>query len=192
MSKIAIWLTTGMLLIYIPFVSGFFYWVSGCEVTDKLITPFSWALSAKEMGLTPIATKGDVDCIRWLVDESKQDLVIVGDTNSVCLLEGHIQYWANPARDRIRDIKDIFSLDRCYLFLTDRSIRYGEYTYCTDIGLRKHYAFDISDNGDGCLTYVADVPQRDGTIVTKTTLIKEVYKSGNARVYEKVNNQTDE
>ena len=189
MSKIAIWLTTGMLLIYFVFTSGLYYWASGCEVTDKLITPFSWALSAKERGLTPIATEGDMDCIRWLVDESKQDLVIVGDTNSVALLEGHIEYWADVRRDRIRNIKDIFSLDRCYLFLTDRSMRYGEYTYCTDVGLRRHYAFDISDNGDGCLTYTADVPEGD-VIVTKTTLIKEAYRSGNSRVYEKVESTT--
>lgn len=190
MNKIAIWLTTGILLIYFVFTSGLYYWASGCEVTNKLITPFSWALSAKEMGLTPIATKGDIDCIRWLQEQSDQDLMITCDTNATYLFIGHIGMntfsETGVLQGRLAGIKDVFLLDQCYLFFSDWGIRYRKHIYCSDVGLRGHYTFSISDNGNGCLTYVANIPQGGGVIVTKTTFIKEVYRSGNARVYEKI------
>lgn len=187
MAKLTIWFIIGILLTYLMFTSGFVYWASRCEVTDKLITPYSWSMSAGK-GFTPIALKGDIDCIHWILNESDQGMMVASDSNGVLLLEGHMEYVGmNPKRqDRFEDINNIFSLNRCYLFLTDWSIRHMKYTYCADVGLRWNFPFDISDNGDGILSYTADVPDIFGNISVKTVFIKEVYRSGNARVYEKV------
>jgi len=172
-------------------MSGLFYWASGCEETGKLITPYSWALSADEMGFTPIATKGDIDCIHWVLEETDPDIIIVSDSNGVFLFEGYTEYISKdyePIRgegDRLLWINDIFDLDQCYLFLTDWNTRKGKYTECVDVGLKVNRAFTISNNENGCLTYVADVRESGGIIVVKTVLIKEVYRSGDSVIYEK-------
>ena len=191
MNKIAIWLTTGMLLIYFVFTSGLYYWASRCEVTDEFITPFSWALNA-ENGFTLIATEGDINCVQWLLEESDSDLVFVCDSNGAFLFTGHMEVVPSVSvrncaeKDRLEWINSIFTLDRCYLFLTDWNIRNRQYIECTDVGLRTHFHFNISDKGDGCLDYSADILKEDKSIVVKTVSIKEVYKSGNSAVYEKV------
>ena len=41
MNKVAIWITTILLLIYFIFTSGLYYWASGSDETGSFIVPFS-------------------------------------------------------------------------------------------------------------------------------------------------------
>lgn len=196
MTKLGIWLTVGILLPYSVFTTGLFYWASRCEVTDRLITPFSWALSAEERGFVSIATESDIDCVHWLLDEGDPDLRVACNVNGTVLLMGYMEHLGGgPSEDKPwRAINYIFLLDECYLFLTDWNTRHGEYIMGSDIGLRFIYPFRIEDVGDGCLWYVNIVPRLCGVEQIKgqqRVPIQEVYRSGNSVVYEKVTNVRD-
>lgn len=187
MNKKAIWIITSILLAYFVFTSGLYYWASGCDVTDKLITPFSWALSAKERGFTPIATKSDMDCIRWIIDNGDTELAVARDSNGAFLMIGWMKIATGASYDRARStgkvvgFADIKATPNCYIFITDWNSRNGKYTYCSDVGLRKHYPFCIEKVKNGYILtyeYVSNVPQ--------SILMGEVYRSGNSVVYERL------
>ena len=198
MSKLTTWLVTGLLLVYFIFTSGFVYWVSGCEVTDELITPFSWSLSA-DKGFTPIATEGDIDCIHWLLYESNPDIQIIADSSEDFLLTGYMEILtgaslgADISRDRIEAIWDIFTLDQCYLFHTDWNSRNDKHVACSDVGLKSLYPFKLENKEDGYPLYSTCVPKWENsrTIYVPATIqvqVKEVFRSGNSVVYEKLAN----
>jgi len=90
MSKIAIWLTTGILLFTFIFYSGLVYEVTGKDVTDKLIVPYSASLSGERTGLFGIYTEDDVRCAEWLAYESDQSIPVVGDGNTWLLMKGYL------------------------------------------------------------------------------------------------------
>ena len=189
MNKPSVWVTTMLLLVYVVFISGLFYWVSGSNETNKLITPFSWALSAKEQGLTPIATKGDMDCVHWLVDSMHKDVVVIADSNGVYMLMGWTEYPTGASYDdsmghlKMRPPYSATSQAACYIFMTDWNVRNSKYTYCTDVGLRKHLPYGIEETVNGGLLLYGINYSVDGS---QSMVIREVYKSGNSVIYEKV------
>lgn len=198
MTKLAIWLTVGILLPYYIFTSGLAYWASGSEVTGGFIVPFSWALSA-DRGFTPIATEGDIDCVEWLLYESDPDILVLADSNGFFLFTGHMQavtgasFDAARPKDRVEGICDIFTLDQCYLFHTDWNVRNGKQTDCTNVGLRRQYPFKIENKEDGCLlysTYVQKVINSHIIYVPHPGQVQigEVFRSGDSVVYEKLAN----
>jgi hypothetical protein len=195
MNKKSIWITVAILLLYfVPFTSGLWYWASGTKVTDKLITPFSWALSAKERGFTPIATKGDMDCIHWILESGNQDLATVSDSNGIFLLtgwEGRIVLSSGSKKVRMEFMYNITSVPQCYVFLTDWVVRHGKYIDCTDIGLRRYlpYRIDTKANGELWL-YVYGYKPKTSQVssIAQPSLIKEVFRSGNSIIYEKLAN----
>lgn len=189
LSKRAIWITVAILLLYyLPFTSGLYYWASGTSVTDKLITPFSWALSAKERGFTPIATKGDIDCVHWIIEKGNRDLVTVCDSNGTYLLIGYKgKADASSGRDssyrKMIFMSQIGSVSQCYVFLTDWNIRNSKYTNAYSPGLRMNLPYSIETKMDGeLLLYVFDYKGNK----LQPALVKEVYRSGNSIVYEKL------
>jgi hypothetical protein len=193
MSKKSIWITVVILLLYfVPFTSGLWYWASGTKVTNKLITPFSWALSAKERGFTPIATKGDTHCIHWILESGNQDLATVSDSNGLFLLtgyEGRVNVASVGNTARMKFMYDITSIPQCYVFLTNWDVRYGKYIDCTDIGLRIHipYRIDTKPNGELWLyVYEYKYSTKQMILIEQPSLIKEVFRSGNSVVYEKI------
>ncbi len=95
MSKIAIWSTTGILLAYFVFTSGLVYEATGSEVTDKLIVPYSAALSGERTGLFGVYIEDDIRCAEWLAYESDPNIPIVGDGNTWLLMKGYV---TQPAR----------------------------------------------------------------------------------------------
>lgn len=183
MSKIAVWLTALLLLVYLVFTSGLFYWLSECEVTNSLVTPFSWALSDRERGLTPIATKGDIDCVHWLIDNEDKNSVTMGDSNGSYLLRG----WVVPPVAAIDFVESNpkSTYGTLYIFLTDWNVRYGKYTYCTNVGLRTHYPYhiDVAKNGEILIYGFGDPTNKKPPLS-----VKVVYKSGNSVIYQKVDN----
>jgi len=194
MNKVAIWITTILLLIYFVFTSGLYYWASGSDETGSFIVPFSWSLSAREKGFTPIATQGDMDCIRWLLTDSSMNIPIACDSNGAFLLSGwsrnFYDYIGNGANRGV--IQDIFKIDdssRCYIFLTDWNVRNSKYTECSSVGLRRHYPYIIEKMPNSgyeviTLNHLINVfPPYN--IIPQQYVVREVYHSGGAYIYLK-------
>ncbi len=195
MSKKSVWVTVAILLLYfVPFTSGLWYWASGTQVTDKLITPFSWALSAEERGFTPIATKGDMDCVHWLIESGNQNLATVSDSNGLFLLIGWEEktgVFAGSGLARMRFMYDVISIPQCYVFLTDWAVTQGKYIDCTGVGLRTYlsYRIEVKANGDLWLYVYGYKPKTlQPSSTAQPSLVKEVFRSGNSVVYEKLAN----
>ena len=177
MSKVAIWSTTILLLVYLFFISGLFYWISRSEEISVLVVPFSWALSAKERGFTPIATTGDIDCIHWLMANEKQNDITISDSNGAYLLRS----WATePVVSKVfynKDVRVVHSdtNGNNYVFFTDWNTTYGKYIYCESVGLRIPYPYHIlTVDGESWLYGIPNVPP---------LLITEVFRSGNSIIY---------
>lgn len=192
MTKVTAWLLVGLLLTYFVFTSGLFYWASGCEETTKLITPFSWALSAKERGFTGVATEADMDCVHWLVDESKQELEIACDSNAQYLLSGYTELLSETwelldCHDRIIIMSLMAKRERCYIFFTEWNMEYGMHISTSDIGLRRQNPYTVQDLGEGNVLVTCQIYNLDEPWITfnKEAIAREVYRSGNAVVYEK-------
>jgi len=193
MSRTSIWITVVILLLYfVPFTSGLWYWASGTKVTDKLITPFSWALSAKERSFTPIATNGDMDCVHWILESGNQDLATVSDSNGLFLLIGwkeKIVVFPSSRLARMVFMYDIATIPQCYVFLTDWNVKHSKYIDCNDVGLRKYLSYRIDTKANGELwLYVYGYKPKTSQVSTiaQASLIKEVFRSGNSIVYEKI------
>jgi uncharacterized membrane protein len=174
MSKKAIWIFVGIFLAYFIFTSGFYYWVSGCNETARLITPYSFALSAEEKGFTGITTKSDMDCIRWLLEESNPNFKIAGDSNTIYLLIGHFVL-NDTESTRPISLEQFYEAEHCYLLLTQQNIRDGVLISPVDVGLRARYPFTINSG-----VTVFDEAQQNRRIV-----VHEVYRSGDSVVVEK-------
>ena len=194
MNKVAIWITTALLLIYFIFTSGLYYWASGSDETGSFIVPFSWSLSAREKGFTPIATQGDMDCIRWLLVDSNLSIPIAGDSNGVFLLSGwsgnFYAYTGNSAnRGVIHNIFNIADAYPCYIFLTDWNVRNNKYTECSSVGLRRHYPYSIEkmpNSGYEVITFnhlINVFPPYQ--VIPQQYVVREVYHSGGAYIYLK-------
>jgi hypothetical protein len=170
-------------LVYFLFTSGFFYWVSGCEETAKLITPYSFALSAEERGFAGITTKSDMDCVQWLLKESNPNFKITGDSNANYLLIGY--FVLNDTKDsRLIPLENFYETGHCYLLLTRWNAHNGVFILTADVGvgLRVRCPFVINS---GVMIYeVFDVTQPNFRIVRDVT-IHEVYRSGDSVVVEK-------
>jgi uncharacterized membrane protein len=147
--------------------------------------PFSWALSAEDTGLTGIATKDDMNCVNWLLNESSKSVKIVGDSNAVYLISGYSELipdtWAKYGReDRLVTMLGLPKLKDGYIFLTDWNMRHKKTIECSDVGLRRQYEFTLRND---IYTYQTNGIE-DTRIEILSVLVKEVYKSGNAVILQ--------
>ena len=190
MKERAIWFTVFILFMYFAFTSGFVYWVTNESETTKIVTPFSWALSAKDKGLTGIATKNDMDCVEYLLNETPSNKYIVADSNGLFLISGYHELlpdtWLQYGReDRLLIFMELPKQDNCYLFLTTWNTENMKYITCSDVGLRRQNEFSIDGN---ILTYEVHKIDEPWEIIIEQTRIKPVYWSGNSRVYNVIAN----
>lgn len=181
MTKKAIWITASLLIIYFAFTSGFVYWATRCQETEKLIMPYSYALSAKEQGLAGVTTKADMDCVKWLLRKSDKSIEIAGDTNVIFLLEGYFEsYYVDE--DRFAPIENFDTKEHCYLFLNEWNIEHSKYLLSSDVGLREQYSFTIVD---GIIYYEVYNSKTINHREIKSVPIIGIYQSENARIYVK-------
>jgi uncharacterized membrane protein len=188
-SKVAIWSSAILLLTYLFFMSGLSYWLSRSDNTEYMVVPFSWSLSASERGFTPIATKGDIDCVHWLLNNTNEVAVIVSDSNGDFILTGwtKVPTGADYSKDmgalKIAQIYDRSLPRPCYVFLTDWNIRSSSYTICTDVGMRSSKPLRIEETEDGEFQLYGI-----GLLIeeTRPILVKEVYRSGCSIIYQRV------
>ena len=89
MPRISVIITSSLLLIYFVFTSGMVYEALGSEVTDRLVVPYSIALSGERTGLVGLYTVDDQKCAEWLVARGRRDIPIVCDGNVALLLRSY-------------------------------------------------------------------------------------------------------
>jgi uncharacterized membrane protein len=186
MARNTIRIVVSILLVYFVFTSGLWFWATDCKNTSRITTPFSWALSAERTGLTGIATQDDMDCVDWILHKSDQSMKVMADSNAVFLLSGYMELlpdtWIILGReDRLLSMQAVRKTDKGYIFLTDWNTRNERYIEPTDVGLRKSLPLSIS-NGE--LVYIGY--NGEDQMQEFSCFVKEVYKSGNAIIYEKV------
>lgn len=188
MSKKVTIIVSSILLVYYIFTSGLWFFLTDCQEISKLTTPFSWALSAERTGLTGIATKDDINCVKWLLYKSDPKIKITGDSNAIFMITGYTELisdtWAAIGReDRLKTLYALPKEKESYIFLTSWNTRHKRYIETVDVGLRSSYPFAIDGSVLVYLTTNIDAPDQRVLIAFK---VKEVYRSGDSVVYERV------
>jgi uncharacterized membrane protein len=186
MTKNTSLIVVSILLVYFVFTSGLWFWVTDTKDTSRVITPFSWALSAERTGLTGIATQDDINCADWIINKSDQSKKIMGDSNAVFLLNGYMELlpdtWIILGReDRLLTIHAINRVDDGYIFLTSWNTRHERYIEPTDVGLRTSLPLGVRD---GLLCFVGYNSSDNHAAYCHQ--VREVFRSGDAVIYEKV------
>jgi len=78
-----------VLIPYFLFTSGFIYEVTGQEVTDKIETPYSIALSSYRLDLAGVFYWQDGAAARWLAQKADDNAKVYGDYHTANLLSFH-------------------------------------------------------------------------------------------------------
>jgi len=155
-------LIPSILIIYILFTFGVVFEATKSDQINKLDIPYSIALSAKRTGVAGIYTKGDVECVKWLAENTDRNTKIVADMNGKNLLTGYVE---NVPRLRPTVYASYYSFDnipnRCYILVTNWNAKYNKWIKGCGTGLREQL----------------DLPFLFG--------VKEVYFSGCSYVYWK-------
>ncbi len=159
MSKVAVIVTTTLLLAYFVFTSGIVYEAIGSTVTNRMVTPYSLALSGDRTGLVGIFTKDDQKCAEWVTTQSEKDIPVVCDGNIGLLFRGY-QF----ARvQQITTFTGVFSDEPHYIFLSTWNVETGKMVIgATSAGLRD----------------LGEIPDMD------MSAYSEAFRSGKAVIYE--------
>jgi hypothetical protein len=104
------------------FTSGLVYEVMGSTVTDKMIVPYSIALSGERTGLAGIFTADDQKCAEWITTQGKKDIPVVCDGNSGLLLRGY----EFSDTIQITHFSGVFNDTPHYLFFCSWNVKYGK------------------------------------------------------------------
>ncbi len=161
MSSKSVILTTVVLFVYFVFTSGMVYELTDCDVTDRLITPYSFALSGERTGLIGLYSDDDLRCAEWVATQSKKYLPVVCDGNTALLLRSYnfvnVEYMTS--------FEGAFSDDPHYLLYS---------TWNTESGKA------IVNSRSAGMRGVDTTPKID------TALYSEVFISGKAVIYERI------
>lgn len=125
MNKLAIWLSAGVLLFYFVFTSGIVYEATGSNVMDKLVVPFSLALSGERTGLVGIYTDDDIRCVEWLAKNRDRSIPIVGDYNISHLMRSFV----SDANEMIPSILEKEQYKQCYIVVRAWNFQHQEYIF---------------------------------------------------------------
>ena len=163
MSKKAIWITTGILLIYFIFTSGLVFEITKSGAVNRLDIPYSIGLSAERTGITNITSKDDMECIQWL-KENWNGSPVATDYNGYCsiaalmpiyfqLNQGDRTGFLEPLPDRfytelektrvgrylIRRVEEHYTewlAGDCYIFITSWNTEHQQYVEATGVGTK--------------------------------------------------------
>jgi uncharacterized membrane protein len=131
---------TALLIPYFLFTSGFIYEATGQDVTDRIDTPYSIALSSYRVNLTSIFYWQDGAAARWLTQRADTDTKVYVDMHSGSLL------WLYDFPGNLialpQDASKIAEDD--YMFLTTWNINKKEATFAISPGpgLRHNVSFN--------------------------------------------------
>jgi len=161
MSKRTIWITTSILLIYFIFTSGSAYEAMGSNITNRLVAPYSFALSGERTGLVGIFTKDDVKCAEWLNNTGDSKLSIVGDRNTVTLLKGFYN----------------ISLHRAFIPMEDSPVIGHYYIFVRAWNISQQKTIVTINRSEG-------IRETKDWMPLDMTYCHEVFRSGGSIIYE--------
>jgi uncharacterized membrane protein len=154
----------GILIPYFLFTSGFIYEVTGEEVTDKIDSPYSIALSSYRLDLAGVFYWQDGAAAQWLAQKADNETEVYVDSHNFRPLlfydfPGHLIHLPLDARDTSELQED------SYIYFTAWNTEKKEITFAIGPGLRRHISFD-------------DIPGLTTTIDNKN----RVYSNGGAQI----------
>jgi len=128
--KVITFCIAGFLIAYYAFTSGIIFELTKSETTEQLDVPYSIALSNERTRIVGVyGNNDDIDCARWLVEESDLSLSIYTDYCGTSLLldlsEGN-----RPTYHE--------SIGSYYLFLTSWSTEHNKMVFGWFEGLREY------------------------------------------------------
>jgi hypothetical protein len=155
-------IVASLLLAYFVFTSGAVYEATGSNVTDRMVVPYSLALSGERTGLAGLFTEDDQRVAEWVVNESDKDLPVVCDGNMALLLRSYDFF---PRVEQITSFKGTFYSKPHYIVFSTWNIETGKMVVtATSAGMR---GVDV-------------LPEMD------ISEYVEVFGSGKSVVYEKM------
>jgi hypothetical protein len=159
----------------------------------ELVLPFSWALSARDTGLTGVATEDDLKCVNWLLNESNKEIKIVGDSNTIYLISGYLELipdtWGRYGReDRFVTFHSLYKLDKFYIFSSTWNTQHQIMIECSDVGLRRQNKFMVEDN---TFVYMINDHTNPSNIVLESVKVEEIYRSGDSIIYSGTQNNAE-
>jgi hypothetical protein len=116
------------LVAYSLFTLGIVYEALGMDGTSSIDIPYSTAISGERTGLSVPMAQGDVDCVKWMLDNYKGRR-ITADYNGMLLMRGYF-----PLEYKI-DYKGL-DIPDSYVFCTKWNQDRGQYVIAGGIGLR--------------------------------------------------------
>jgi uncharacterized membrane protein len=153
-----------VLIPYFLFTSGFVYEVTGQEVTDKIDTPYSIALSSYRLDLAGVFYWRDGAAAKWLAQKADSGAqVYVGGHSSRPLMRYDFPGKITRLPQDTRDARE--PLQEGYIYFTAWDMDKGEVTFAVGPGLRRHISFD-------------DIPGLNTIIENKA----RIYSNGGAQV----------
>ena len=130
MGKVITFCIAGFLIAYYAFTSGIIFELTKSETTEQLDVPYSIALSNERTRIVGVyANNDDMDCARWLVEESDLSLSVYTDYCGTSLImdlsEGNRPTYYE-------------SVGSYYLFLTSWSTEHNKMVFGWFEGLREY------------------------------------------------------
>ncbi len=145
-------IAVAVLIPYFLFTSGFIYEVTGQEVTDKVDTPYSIALSSYRLDLAGVFYWQDGAGAEWLAQKAGDESNVYADHHAHRL----VWFYSFPGQATYLPRKATELEEGSYLYFTSWNIDKKEITFATGPGLRQHITFnDISG-----LSHVIDSKNR--------------------------------
>ncbi len=145
-------IAVAVLIPYFLFTSGFIYEVTAQEVTDKVDTPYSIALSSYRLDLAGVFYWQDGAGAEWLAQKAGDESNVYADHHAHRL----VWFYSFPGQAAYLPRKATELEEGSYLYFTAWNLAKHEITFATAPGLRQHIAFnDISG-----LSHVIDSKNR--------------------------------
>jgi len=155
-----------VLIPYFLFTSGFIYEVTGQEVTDRVDTPYSIALSSYRLDLTGVVYWQDGPAAQWLAEKVGDETDVYSDHSASKLLRLYgIHEFPGHAPMIPRDTTGL--LEEGYIYFTAWNTNKSELTFEIAPGLREHVGFE-------------EVPGLTAIIETKN----RIYNNGGAQILQ--------
>ena len=136
-----------VLIVLIPYfllTSGLVYEVIGMDITDKIDTPYSIALSSYRLDLSGVFTQQDGAAADWLSQNSNSDTSLYTDQHTLRLL----QFYGFPGRVGGIPLEAGLLLPGNYMYFTKWNMDKNELAFTMfpgqityNAGLRRHYSF---------------------------------------------------
>lgn len=132
------WTVPVVLLVYFVFTSGLVFEATQSNVFERIDMPYSLSLSYERTGIVGVFNNDDLDCVKWLVNSSNQELPIVGDVNTKRLLHGFMEEYPRLYYDTSCRFCYAWTLwctpDNYYVFLSTWNVEHNKAVSYPDEG----------------------------------------------------------